>query len=255
VSQGYRAGQILDTPECIPNQPVTRPCLLPDEIVLKPDTTTNYEVGMRSTWLDKRLTLNGALYYVKWKDLRIRGLSKLGFDALTNGSSAVSKGVELQFQAQLPYRLSLLGQYTFTDAQMTAPATLGGINAQDGDRLPQSPRHMGGLSLQYLRNLPGDYSFDASYGISARSNWFSTVALRQNGEILPGYTTQNASVGLSRNNWNVSLFVENLTNKYAFTGVENNPTFAGTIDGILTRNYFHSVLRPREFGLEVRMTF
>lgn len=255
VSQGYRAGGINVVPECAPNQPKGVPCLLPDEVVLKPDTTTNYELGMRSTWLDHRLLLNGALYDIKWKDLRVHGISRLGADFLTNGSSARSRGVELQFQALLPYQLSLLGSYTFTDARMTAPATLGGINAQQGDRLPESPRHMGSLGLRYVYKLPKDYSFDASYSITARSNVFTTIGLRQDGEILPGYTTHDVSVGLSKNNWNVSLFAENLTNKYAFTGTQDDLRFGGAVDGIFLRGYFHSVLRPREIGLEARVNF
>ena len=37
-------------------------CLKEDEVLIKPDTTTNYEVGLRSLWLDGRLIVNAAVY-------------------------------------------------------------------------------------------------------------------------------------------------------------------------------------------------
>ena len=43
-------------------------CAQPDEFEYFPDETQNYEIGLRSTWLDQRLTLNGAVYYIDWSD-------------------------------------------------------------------------------------------------------------------------------------------------------------------------------------------
>ncbi len=35
-----------------------------------PDTLTNYEIGWKSTMLDKHLQWNGAVYYMPWKNLQ-----------------------------------------------------------------------------------------------------------------------------------------------------------------------------------------
>lgn len=263
ASEGYRAGTINTFPVCEQpiNPNIAHNCLLPSELGLKPDTTRNYELGVRSTWFDKRLTLNGAVYYVTWNDLRVQGTSFFGKTFLTNGSSARSQGLELQFQSQLPLNLTLLGSYTFNDARMTAPArgllsdANGPVTVQSGDRLTASPRQMGALHVQYVRALPGAYTFDADYGINAQSNIYSKIGLRASGEVLPGYAVQSASIGVSKSRWRASLFVENLTNKYAYTGVNMDSSFLQEFGGFLTRDYYHSVLKPREIGAELQVKF
>lgn len=265
VSDGYREGNINVAPPCGPT--VTHNCLEPDQRVVKPDRTRNYELGLRSTWFDKRLTLNGAIYYTKWKDVKIPATNSFNAGYITNASSALSEGIETQFQAQLSAHLSLLGSYTYNEAHLTADAPRllsdqnGTYDAKKGDRLPGSPRQMGSVNLRYSQNLPSDYALSVSYGIHAQSNLFSSVGLRASGEKLPGYATHFASLNLGKNNWDVTFFVENLLNKYAFTGMDVDRSEMGLIvdngtpTGFIARNYYHSVLQPRLFGLEARMSF
>jgi outer membrane receptor protein involved in Fe transport len=264
VSDGYRNGGINSVPPCVlpVNSAVQHVCALPNEQSFKPDRTRNHELGLRSTWLDQRLTVNGALYYINWKDVRVSAVTQYGGENITsNGSRAVSKGVELQFQGRLSRHFSVMGSYTFDDAKLTAraPGVIGDFNGkydgQAGDRLPGSPRHMGSLLLQYTRSLAGGYALDADYGISAISNSFSTIGLRGGGEKLPGYAVHDASVGFEKDSWHASLYAKNLFNKYVFTGVGRDTSYLTEINGFTLRDYVHSVLRPREIGIEVRKTF
>lgn len=260
VSDGYRNGGINSVPPCIlPVDPQTQHvCALPDEQGFKPDQTRNHELGVHSTWLDRRLTLNAAVYYINWKDVRVTSTTQFGDENITiNGSRAASKGLELQFQARLPAHLSLMGNYTFNDAKLTerAPGVVNGEDGLSGDRLPGSPRHMGSLLVQYEQALSGGYSLDASYGVSAISNSFSKLGLRANGEKLPGYAVHEISIGLTKDPWRASFYVENLFDKYAFTGVARDPSHLRAVNGFALRDYTHGVLRPRELGLELSMTF
>ena len=264
VSDGYRNGGINSVPPCVlPVDPsVQHVCALPNEQSFRPDRTRNHELGLRSTWFDKRLTLNGALYYINWKDVRVASTTQFGGESITvNGSRAVSKGVELQFQGQLPYHFSMMGTYTFNDAKLTerAPGIIGDFNGnydgEAGDRLPGSPRHMGSILLQYARELPNGYALDANYGVNAISNSFSTIGLHGSGEKLPGYTVHEASIGLERDRWHAALYAKNLLNKYAFTGVGHDPSYLTSINGFVLRDYNHSLLRPREVGVELRVSF
>ena len=115
---------------------------------------------------------------------------------------------------------------------------------------------MGGLHLQYLRHLTSDYSLDASYGVTAQSNIYSKIGLRGFGEKTAGYAVHDASIGLSKKSkWSASFFVENLTNKYAYTGVDRDSSFQQTFSGFVTRQYLHSVMRPREIGVDFRVNY
>jgi iron complex outermembrane recepter protein len=260
VADGYRRGGVNSAPACGPG--VTKNCLAEDELIFKPDRTRNYELGIKSTWFDKRLLVNADLYYVRWTDLRLFTANKFGVDYTVNGSQAVSKGVELQFQGELPGHLSLLGTFTYDDAHLTEPAPNlvsdrnGTYDAEPGDRLPITSKTMGSLNLRWTHHLESGYTFAASYGVSAQGNSYSSIGLRASGEIIPGYAVHNASLDLSKNNWNVTFFVDNVTNKYAYTAMEVDRSWQGLVlNGFSTRSYFHSILPPRLFGLEAYMHF
>jgi iron complex outermembrane recepter protein len=73
VSKGFRIGNsngiAACPPDFNPNAPGSQTlCALPDEFQYGPDKTTNYEVGFKTQWLNRRLTFNGAFYYVDWAD-------------------------------------------------------------------------------------------------------------------------------------------------------------------------------------------
>ena len=38
-----------------------------------PDTTTNYEIGIKSEWLERRLLFNLTAFYIDWKDTQVTG--------------------------------------------------------------------------------------------------------------------------------------------------------------------------------------
>jgi iron complex outermembrane receptor protein len=260
ASEGYRAGGINVTRLC--SDSVTTGCLEPDHLLFKPDRTRNYEVGMRSTWFDKRIVLNGDVYYIKWSDIKVPVFQQNGVSYIANGSAARSEGVELQFQAQIGARLQLLGSYSYNKARLIEPAIgllmdrNGRYDGEPGDRLPGSPQQMGGLHVRYSQFLPGDYAFAASYGITAQSNIYSSIGLRASGEKIGGYALHDASLELSKNNWSSTFYVQNLLNKYAFTGMDVDRSWQNlTVDGIISRNYYHSILAPRQFGLEMRLKF
>ena len=79
ISEGYRRGGLNSGPACeVPPSTGQSFCLEPDEILIKPDTTTNYEIGLRSTWFDGRLQVNAALYLIDWEDIQVLGTSDTG---------------------------------------------------------------------------------------------------------------------------------------------------------------------------------
>src|SRR5262249_15889278 len=120
VSEGYPEANLNPGAPC--GGTIVRNCLDPDQRIVKPDRTRNYEVGVRSTWFDKRLTLNAALYYTRWKNVKIPAQNRFNLTYITNGSGALSEGIETQFQAQMTSHLSLLGSYTYNEAHLTDDA-------------------------------------------------------------------------------------------------------------------------------------
>jgi outer membrane receptor protein involved in Fe transport len=270
VSEGYRQGGLNSGPPCqdpIPDEQTF--CLKPDEVLIKPDTTTNYEVGLRSLWLDGRLLLNAAVYYIDWNDIQVVGTSDVGEVPITvNGGSAETRGVELTSRWSVMDGLEVALSLSLNDAQLSsdAPGLVDGADAFDGDRLAGTPEQQGTLLVDYTRPLDNGWTLNANYSMTAVSDVYTKVGLRNNGEVLPGYAIHGASVGVASGPWSVTLFADNLFDKYAVTSVRRDPSYIRMIErfdpgtgdpiaSIPSRTYFQSMLRPRTVGLEFSYRF
>ncbi|RYE71188.1 MAG: TonB-dependent receptor, partial [Oxalobacteraceae bacterium] len=78
---------------------------------------------------------------------------------------------------------------------------------------------------------------------------------RAYGDKLPGYVLHRASLTYDTDTYSVTLFANNIFDKYAVTSVGNDRSSIGVNDGITVRYYSQSVLSPRTFGLETRFKF
>ncbi|HEY5758228.1 MAG TPA: TonB-dependent receptor [Steroidobacter sp.] len=129
----------------------------------------------------------------------------------------------------------------------------------DGDRLPGSAEHKGSIFFGWTRDFAGDYALRANYGISAQSDVFTKVGNRASGEALAGYATHSFNIGIEKGNWAVSLFGENIFDKYAETSVTNDRSFVYTAaspdTAFAVRRYNKTIIRPQVFGVDFRMKF
>jgi outer membrane receptor protein involved in Fe transport len=267
VSEGYRAGGVNVGPICEdPLPPGQNFCLRdPEEILIKPDQTRNYELGLRSAWFDGRWLFNAALYWIDWNDIQVQSRSEVGgLPIIRNGESARSRGLELTSQWQLTDSLQAALSYSYVDAQMTefSPDLVDGAPAEDGDRLAGFPEQQGTFLLGYERPLASGYSLTAGYSMTAVSDVYTKVGLRNFGEALPGYAIHGLSFGLSAGTWSARLYADNLFDKYAITSVRRDRSYiyeierqGGAIPSIPSRTYFQSPLRPRTIGLEFNYRF
>ena len=256
LSEGYRVGGANGAPPCVlPLQPGQNACALPDEIVIDPDTTTNFEVGVHSSWNDGALIFNGAVYRIDWEDVQTIGTTVNGALPITvNGGKARSEGVELALQTQGGEYWTFTGSYAYNDAKLTsfAPGLVDGEDAFAGDRLSGTPQNQGSFYANYRRALQNGWDFDFGYGFTFTSDILTKVGLRNNGETLGGYTVHGLSAGISQERWSATLYADNLTDKFAETAVRQDPTKIRNVGGFDLRRYYRSVMRPRSVGIEFR---
>jgi iron complex outermembrane recepter protein len=260
VSEGYRRGGVNSGPPCVQPPPDGQNfCLTPDEVLIEPDTTTNYEIGLRSVWLEGRLLFNAAVYYIDWDDIQIQDVSETGgLPIIVNGGTAATTGIEFTTRWSITDSLELAANVSFNDAQLTedAPGLVDGVDALDGDRLSGSPEQQGTLLLAYTRPLDNGLTVTADYSLTAVSDVYTKVGLRDNGEAMPGWAVHGLSFGLSDGQWSARLYADNLFDKYAVTSVRKDRSFIGPVsEFFLSRSYFQSMLRPRTVGLELNYRF
>src|SRR5690606_15414768 len=126
------------------------------------------------------------------------------------------------------------------------------FDGMKGDRLSGTPEHQGSFHAAYSRPLSNGWNLDVGYGFTFRSDVLSTVGLRGDGETLGGYTVHSLSAGVSEGRWSAKLFADNLTDKFAETGLRPDRSTIRDVGGFDVRRYYRYVLRPRTVGIEFR---
>jgi outer membrane receptor protein involved in Fe transport len=279
ISEGYDFGASNGLGPCsIPPDPSQNVCALPHEVQYFSQKTTNYEIGLRSQWLDQRLTFNAALYYIDWQDPQLPTATVNGAQPMTtNGEGAESQGFEVSLDALVSDRFSVGLTFSHTSAELSevAPDVLrvftppgfgpgsgyndplnpAYIDGQSGDRLPGSPEDQATLSFGYSVPFDGGSNLDLAYRIASIGDVFTKIGNRAGGETLGSYTVHTASASLSRGAWTVGVYAQNLTDEEAVTGVRSIRDFAQTVadengEPVRVRSYANDVLRPREIGLK-----
>ena len=258
VSEGYRLGGLNSVPPCTELvQGEQNVCALPDEVLIKSDTTTNYELGVHSQFGDSVL-FNSSLYYIEWDDIQVGDLTENGSIPITsNGGSARSMGIEMSGQWYITQDLSVMGSYAYTDAELTddAPGLVNGADAFDGDRLPGTPEHQGFLAVNYAMSLSGGSKIDFDWSMTASSDVITKVGERDFGESLDGFALHNVSATWFRDSWTVALYADNVFDEYAETGVRADTSFIRPVADFDLRRYYHNVVRPRQVGMRFTYNF
>jgi outer membrane receptor protein involved in Fe transport len=182
------------------------------------DFLTNYELGWKSEWLDRRLQFNGAVFLQQWDDFQVSFQGANGITQVDNGPSADVKGIELQ-STWLPVdNLTLTMSAAFYDSELKddydGGTAAGG--ADKGSPLPITPEFKGSLIARYGFQLGG---FDAhvqgalTYAGSAPSE-ISPLDNAIVGDI-PASTLVDLSAGISNDKYSVDLYVMNVTDEDA----------------------------------------
>jgi iron complex outermembrane recepter protein len=250
-SEGFRAGGA--------NQAVAGESTIPTGY--GPDTVTNYEGGLKSQWLARRLTVNVDYYHMVWKNIQVQGSTPDGlFRFTTNAGQANSDGVEFDAHAFLTQGLELGLTYGWTFARLTKSEPVNpGLTESGyaGDRLPDVPTQQLNFSADYNRSvtdtlalrLHGDYQY-----VGWSQNLFSPyLANPVTGAVtttpdpgfarLPGYSVVDLRASLQTDRWSAAIYANNLLDRRGETNV--------LWDSPFTPGRYTYYITPRLVGLTV----
>ncbi len=264
--RGASAGGINNYPVCTPEQVAAgrtgqQPnCIYERQKRIEPDSTVNYEVGLRGSWLGGRVAVSGAVFHTEWKDARMPGRTPFSKQALTQNTDARSRGAELALALRPADALLLRGFWSYARAELTkdAPGLLPeGADAFKGDRLAGAPEHRAGLIVSWGRRISGDLRLGLSYDYAWTGPVLTRIGGREGGERLPGYGVHGLSMSLSNrsSSWMATLYAENLFDQYAVTATVGTPMDIRRADGFALRTYSSYALPPRRIGLRLRAAF
>ena len=241
VATGFRPGG--------PNLPTPT---LPNPPSFQSDSTKNYEIGFRTDLFDKKFSIDMDVFYIDWKNIQILSIVQttsgpVGING--NSGSATSKGVEWNFEWRPLSGLSigLLGSYT--DAYLTADATL--LGASSGDKLPYVPNVSSTLNVDYKWPAFADWSAfiggSETYTGTRFTSFSPSITVVEPHTKLPVYNTLQLHLGLDNGHYNAELYGNNLNNSKGITD------FSAT--GGANQTGLVSFIQPRTIGIQVGYKF
>jgi len=210
----------------------------PTVLAYEPETNWTYEIGAKTQWLDRRLTLNVSAYHVDWQQLQFNTQDPGGIIGtplvLRNLEGAKVWGFEVEANAQITpeLNLSMGGAYnntTFVDGTVDleiprgncTPATnVAGTCPYTGDisgnRLPRSPSGQFFGAITYSRELSKDLRTTARFA----GSWQGKSFVDNNNQAwMPARTVFDASLAFEHRHVTVRVWSRNLFDqKYAAFG-------------------------------------
>jgi iron complex outermembrane recepter protein len=190
-----------------------------------PDTLTNYEIGWKSTMLDKHLTWDGAIYYMPWKNLQ-----SLVYDPAicaaqqytANIGDARIYGMESEVKYQPNSFLSMELSASYNDSRVTSDNYYNAyFQVQPGERLPYVPYFNWSGNVRYEQPLQDALHGYVQYDVAHKGDMWND--LQTNGSnglprvLQPGYSVMNLRFGLNQiaEHWTAEFYITNLLNKGA----------------------------------------
>ena len=230
---------------------------------IAPEKVDSFELGFKSQWLDRRLTLNGALFWTEIGNYQTNITETVENTVnfrqyIANIPKVRSRGFETELLFAPTDRFSVNASVAYADAtyrdytnapQAPENLNLGGIQDLSGEPLPGVPKWT--YSLGADGNLPlgefdgrelelythADYSHRSSF--NTQNNGSNSIWAQ-----VPGYGLVNARLGLRTADglFDIALWAKNLFDKNYF----NSLSAANT--GVVTGQ----IGEPRTWGVTVR---
>jgi len=160
----------------------------------------NYEAGLKTQWLDKRLTVNLAAFYIDWTDIQVEQPDYPDF-TIVNAASATSYGLEMDFRALTGLGLDIFGSAGYVHA--TFDEFTSGTDDYTDNRVPNVPEYTYNLGATY--RFAGNFFVSAEYWGVGKFYWDSA-----NSESQSFYQVVNAKAGYEREHLQVYLWGKNL---------------------------------------------
>lgn len=230
---GFADNVVDDIPGTVVGNPVSP--------VVNPEINNNIEIGLKSSWFDRRLTFNVSAFRSKFTNQQVSSFDpSLGSAVIQNAASTTSKGIELSISARPLEGLSLDAAATILDSKFgdfpgaqcypgqTSPgcAATGRFNA-GGLTTPSSSKFAGSIQAEYAFGIDDGVEAYVQGNMTHRSR-YNNVLNQAPGTWIEGHEIYGASIGLrSDAGWRLSAFCRNCGDKRVPTDIgvvssENN---------------------------------
>lgn len=200
VSRGYRAGGFN------PVSPAGSEAY--DE-----ETSLNYEIGLKTTWMEEQLTINLAAFHISWDHLQLNLPTGQTY-YIANAGDAESKGFEMELMARPFHEWDIFGSVGYDRARFCDGTTsiftdAFGTKAEvdvGGNDLIFTPEFTASAGAQYSLEIRPDVQISVRAEIVGYGSYFYNAA---NTESQDAYWLTNLRAGVHTTHWFAEAWVKN----------------------------------------------
>lgn len=206
-----------------------------------PEFVDSYEAGLKTSFLERRLTVNGTVFYMSYSDVQVNGTNteiNPPVPATINAGDATLRGAELEVSVAASRYLRLEASAGYLDNELdniNSTAVDDGLPVTLDKQLPYAPewKLAAGASLTWPL-ASGVFTGRIDWNHVSR-HFFSIGNYDLASE--DGYEVLNASLAyeFGEDRWKAEIVGKNLTNERYFTGGYHDFGFTGTAASTLAR--------------------
>jgi outer membrane receptor protein involved in Fe transport len=238
------------------------------------DFLKNYEIGWKTTLLNNRVRLNGAVFMLDWDDFQYSFTGAQGLTNVTNAGGAEIKGVEADVEIAATERLLISGGISFLDAKLSEdfcqtldentglPLSSADCTADPEAPIPLSPFAPDGTKLPVVPDFKGNVTARYSFPLGRLDAFVQGSYIYQdktNPSLLPddnkvmgvndAYGIADFSAGFTKDSFSVGIFLNN-----AFDERAEISRFVQCRTDICTKPYIFTNT-PRTVGVKFGQKF
>jgi iron complex outermembrane recepter protein len=179
-----------------------------DDSAFEPETGTQYEIGIKTDWLDGRLSATLAAFHLSKQNVTTEDPNDPRFSIQTGEQT--SKGIELDVAGEILPGWNIIAAAAYIDARITKDNTL-----EEGNWLDNVPEFSTSLWTTYEIQAGDLRGLGFGLGLYYVGDRYGDL---DNSYTLPSYFRTDAAIFYRRDDWRVALNIRNLFDVEYFTG-------------------------------------
>ncbi len=202
---------------------------------ISPETSDAYEIGLKNTFLDGRMTFNIGMFFAKYHNFQANNpdlVAGVVVTRFTNAGEISTRGIEADLNWRPFDDFNITGGLAYTkarvDAFLVAPGAASTAVIPSGTSLGYAPEWKGSLAMDYrVRGSGIDFFMGAQGNFQSKQlSLFSANADQRRLGTIPAYGLVNVSIGIgdSDDRWKITAQVRNLFDQeYAAAIINGGP--------------------------------
>ncbi|QUD90415.1 TonB-dependent receptor [Phenylobacterium montanum] len=207
-------------------------------LVYKAETAKGGEIGVKSQWFGRTLTLNASIYDYVFQNLQLQIFDGVAVQFhTTNAGELTSRGADLDFRWLTPIDgLSFFGALAYTDATYTKSFVPDPVSGADlkGRASSGAPKWSGNVAANYHAPVGNSYRFDLTGNLQFKTSYYTRDGSPS--DYVQGSSATfdlASSIGPDSGRWALALVGTNLTDKRTVTSSGPRPFLPASGDDVI----------------------